>query len=252
MPFELSLLIPLLVAGFVAAFVDAMAGGGGLISLPALMLAGMPPALALGTNKMASSIGTVASTATFVRAGKLNVKLVLKQIPFTFVGAVLGVFAVQHLSNAVLKPLILVLLIAVTIYTVAKKSWGDESTYSGSTHRELALAFLFAGGLGFYDGFFGPGTGSFLIFCFLYMGFDFVEASANAKALNLTSNIASLITFACLQQIDYRYGIPMGIIMIFGARLGAKLAIKKGADYIKPLFIGMTLLLIIKEVWQFL
>ena len=252
MAFDIYILLPLLAAGFVAAFVDAMAGGGGLISLPALLLAGMPPTLALGTNKMASTIGTVASAATFIRAGKLNVRLVIKQIPFTFVGAVLGVFAVQHISNEILKPLIIVLLIAVTVYTVMKKNWGDESSYAGSSHRELALAFLFAGGLGFYDGFFGPGAGSFLIFGFLYMGFDFVEASANAKALNLTSNLAALITFALLNQIDYRYGIPMGIVMIIGARLGAKLAIKKGAEYIKPLFVIMTLLLIIKELWQFL
>ena len=251
MPFELSILIPLLAAGFLAAFVDAMAGGGGLISLPALLIAGMPPTLALGTNKAASTIGTVASTATFIRAGKLNLRLVRKQIPFTLVGAVVGVITVQYLSPDILKPLIIILLIAVTIFTLLKKNWGAASTYSKPRKRILVLALFFALGLGFYDGFFGPGVGSFLIFCFLSMGFDFVEASANAKALNLTSNVASLVTFAVLGQVDYRYGIPMGIVMIAGARLGAKLAVKKGATFIKPLFIIMTLILIIKQIAQF-
>jgi uncharacterized membrane protein YfcA len=242
----------LLVAGFIAAFIDAAVGGGGLISLPALMMTGMPPGVALGTNKMASVMGSLTSTISFFRSGKINFSLVKYLFPIDFIGSVLGVYTVQLIPPDFLKPLVVVMLILVTIYTFFKKDWGSEATYAGMTKRIALLSGLAAFLLGFYDGFFGPGTGSFLIFAFLMIGFDFVVAAGNAKALNFASNIAAVLSFAYLGSINYSYGIPMGLSMIFGAMAGARMAITKGAAYVRPMFIFMSVVLISKQLWDVL
>lgn len=249
---DLNILMFLLVAGFIAAFIDAAAGGGGLISLPALMMTGMPPNVALGTNKMASVMGSFTSTLSFLRSGKIDFQLIKYLFPIDFIGSVIGVCTVQLIPPHFLKPLVVVMLVMVTIYTFFKKDWGSESTYRGMTQRTLVLSGLIAFTLGFYDGFFGPGTGSFLIFGFLLIGFDFVVAAGNAKALNFASNIAAVLSFGYLGSINYAYGIPMGIVMIFGAMAGAKVAITKGAAYVRPMFIFMSVVLIGKQLWDVL
>lgn len=239
------------VAGFLAAAVDAIAGGGGLISLPALLLAGIPPHLALGTNKFASSIGTSASTLTFARSGKVNWELVKWFVPFTFLGAALGVVSVLRIEPDALNRIVPVLIIAVGLYTVLKRNVGLESRYQKPKRAHILSGCVFAAALGFYDGFFGPGTGSFLIFAFISVyHFNFVEASANAKVLNLTSNMASLLMFALNGKIALPYGIPMALFMVLGARCGAQLAIHNGARFIKPIFIAMSLLVAVKMVYQ--
>jgi uncharacterized membrane protein YfcA len=144
------------------------------------------------------------------------------------------------------------MLVLVTIYTFFKKDWGSESTYGGMTKRVAVLSGLAAFVFGFYDGFFGPGTGSFLIFSFLLIGFDFVVAAGNAKALNFASNIAAVLSFGYLGAINYSYGIPMGIAMIFGAIAGSHVAITKGAAYVRPMFITMSVILIGKQLWDVL
>lgn len=246
------MLLFLLVSGFIAAFIDSAVGGGGLISLPALLMTGMPPNIALGTNKMASVMGSLTSTLTFLRSGKINFHLVKYLFPIDFAGSMLGVYAVQQIPPNFLKPLVVVMLVLVTIYTILKKDWGAESTYGGMTKRVALLSGLTAFILGFYDGFFGPGTGSFLIFSFLLIGFDFVVASGNAKALNFASNIAAVLSFGYLGAINYMYGIPMGISMIFGAMAGSRMAISKGAAYVRPMFIAMSAVLIGKQLWDVL
>lgn len=252
MALDVNLLFFLLASGFIAAFVDAAVGGGGLISLPALMMTGMPPNIALGTNKMASVMGSLTSTLSFLRSGKIDFYLVKYLFPIDFIGSVLGVYTVQQIPPNFLKPLVVVMLILVTIYTFFKKDWGSESTYRGVTTRVAVLSGLAAFSLGFYDGFFGPGTGSFLIFSFLMIGFDFVVAAGNAKALNFASNIAAVLSFGYLGAINYSYGIPMGIAMIFGAMAGSRVAITKGAAYVRPMFIFMSVLLISKQLWDVL
>ncbi|HBW37973.1 TSUP family transporter [Desulfosporosinus sp. BICA1-9] len=237
--------------GFVAAAVDAIAGGGGLISLPALLMVGVPPHLALGTNKFAASMASLNSSITFARSGKVNFSLVKWQIPFTLIGAFLGAWAVLSVSSAFLNKAVLVLILIVGIYTLLHKNLGMENQFKGLDFPKIVIGCLFAFALGFYDGFFGPGTGSFLIFSFIALyGFDFVVASANSKVLNFTSNIASLLLFAWHGKIDFFYGIPMALSMILGSYVGTKLAIRRGAQLVKPIFIIMSLLVAAKLIYQ--
>lgn len=239
--------------GFVAAAIDAIAGGGGLISLPALLMVGVPPHLALGTNKFAASLASLNSSITFARSGKLYFPLVKWQIPFTLFGASLGAWTVLGVSSDFLNKAVLFLILIVGFYTLVHKNLGIENKFKGLSSLNLVIGCLFAFILGFYDGFFGPGTGSFLIFSFItFFGFDFVIASANSKVLNFTSNITSLLLFAWNGKILFFYGIPMAIFMVFGSYVGTKLAIHRGAKLVKPLFIIMSLLVAVKLISQYI
>jgi uncharacterized membrane protein YfcA len=242
----------LLVSGFASGFIDAVVGGGGLISTPALLAAGLPPQIALGTNKLASSTGSLTSSLTFIRSGKIKLRLALKLFPLSFCGAVFGVMLVHFLSPDLLRPLILFLLCAVTVYTLTNKKWGAASTYTGLTRKKAAWFLPLAFMIGFYDGFLGAGTGSFLIFSFLMLGFDFLHAAGNAKVLNFGSNIAALITFAILGYVDLTIGIIMAAGLLTGSWCGAKFAIKKGSSYVKVLFIIITVTLIGKNIFDYL
>ncbi len=238
-------------AGFIAAAVDSIAGGGGLISLPAIIAAGIPPHFALGTNKFASSFGSLTSTARFAFSGKIDFKLVRFQIPCAVLGAALGVRTVLALDERILNILIVVMIFSVALYTVLKKNFGRIDHFKGLTKVNVAVGMAFAFCLGFYDGFFGPGAGSFLIFLFISIyGYDFVRAAGNSKILNFTSNVVSLALFAMSGKIIYLAGIPMALSMIAGAWVGAHIALKKGAAVIKPIFVTIALALIVKLIWQ--
>ncbi|MCJ1656139.1 TSUP family transporter [Staphylococcus sp. NRL 16/872] len=252
MDISLDMIIIIIVFGFVAAFIDAVVGGGGLISIPALLAVGMPPALALGTNKLASSFGSLTSAIKFIRSGKVDLSIVLKLFPFIFVFSAGGASLATFLPAEVLKPLVIVILTLVLIYTIFKKDWGDVRTFSKLT---FGKAIIFVGLLlliGFYDGFLGGGTGSFMLFVLLMFGFDFLSAAGNAKVLNFASNIGALILFIILGQVDFVYGLIMGVSMIFGSYLGAQLAISKGVGYVKLLFIIVTALLILKNTYDYI
>ncbi|NLW06755.1 MAG: TSUP family transporter [Clostridia bacterium] len=238
-------------AGFLASLIDSVVGGGGLIAIPALMLTGLPPGIVLGTNKLASTMCTLTSTLSFIKSGKVDFKLVRYLFPFSIIGSFFGVYVIRQIPPDILQPLVIVLLIAVAIYTLVKKDWGDESKYKGITGKGIYLSIAVALLLGFYDGFFGPGTGSFLIFVFLVMGFDFVSAAGNAKVLNFSSNIAALVTFAATGLVNFQYGLIMGLAMVAGALVGTRLAIKKGAAYVRPLFISVTVILVGKQIWDY-
>ena len=239
--------------GFLAATVDAIAGGGGLISLPALLIVGVPPHLALGTNKFSASMASRNSSITFARSGKVHFPLVKWLIPFTLIGALFGAWAVLSVSSAFLSKAVLVLILLVGIYTLLHKNLGMENKFKGLDSIRIVAGCLFALALGFYDGFFGPGTGSFLIFSFIALfGFDFVVASANSKVLNFTSNFTSLLLFAWNGKILLSYGIPMALFMILGSEVGTKLAIQRGAELVKPIFITMSLLVALKLIYQYL
>ena len=171
---------------------------------------------------------------------------------FFQVGSALGVLAVQQVPSEFLRPLIVVLLVAVVLYSLLKKDWDRDTEPRKLTGRMLALSMLVALVMGFYDGFFGPGTGSFLLFAFLMLGFDFIGATANTKALNFASNLAATVFFAASGMIDYQMGIFMGISMIFGAYCGARFAITKGVAYVRPMFIVVTTMLIGKQLMDLL
>lgn len=242
-------IIILSVFGFVAAMIDAIAGGGGLISLPALLLVGVPPHFALGTNKFASTMGSLTSSITFARSGKVYFPVVKWQLLFTFMGTCLGVLSVLHISSNFLNKAVPILIISVGLYTLFQKNLGIEDRFQGITPLNRFLGFLFAFVLGFYDGFFGPGTGSFLIFGFMTIyGFNFIVSSANAKVLNFASNLVSLVLFALSGKIIYTYGVPMALSMFFGSRVGTRLAIRQGSKLVKPIFIIMSLLVAIKLI----
>ncbi|MEK4229917.1 TSUP family transporter [Solibacillus sp. FSL H8-0538] len=241
----------LILFGFLGAFLNSIVGGGGLITLPALLFVGLPPTTAIATNKLAASMGNLTSMLTFLRAGKIDIKLLGPILPLVFGGSMLGAWTVHFISPDLLKPLVLVMLVVVLIYTLYKKDWGSIEKRKEMTKKSSILFFGALVVIGFYDGFLGPGTGSFIIFLFLMMGFDFLQASGNAKLLNFISNLAALIMFIILGAVNFTYGFIMGFAMIIGAFCGAKFALGRGTKYVRLLFIVVTSLLIAKNAYDF-
>lgn len=242
----------LLVFGFIGAFINALVGGGGLISLPALLAVGLPPATAIGTNKLAAAAGNLIAMLTFRQAGKVNLKLLLPILPWVFLASCLGAFSVQLINPNLLKPLILILLVAVFIYSLIKKDMGLVANKLGITKKRFWLASLMLVGLAFYDGFFGPGTGSFMIFILLFMGMDFMQAAGSSKLLNLTSNTAALLTFTWFGSVNFSYGAVLAVGMMLGAYAGSRLALTKGTAFIRWVFISVTGVLILKNIYDLL
>lgn len=247
-----SMLVILIVFGFLAGFIDSVVGGGGLITLPALLFTGLNPAAAVATNKLVGTMGSFTSTLMFYRSGNLDLKTLYKLFPLVFIGSMIGAWTVYMMDPALLKPLMLVMLAAVAIYTIFKKDWGSVSTYKKLSTRNFIVFTLLIFAIGFYDGFLGPGTGSFLIFAFLLIGFDFLKAAGNAKFLNFGSNIAALVLFIFLGQVNYAYGLPMALAGIAGAIIGSRFAIKQGSGYVRVLFIIVTFLLLAKNIYDYI
>ncbi|MFS0562898.1 TSUP family transporter [Terribacillus sp. 179-K 1B1 HS] len=252
MHMELDTILIIILFGFLAAFIDSVVGGGGLITIPALLFAGLNPAAAVATNKLAGTMGSFTSTLMFYRSGNLELKSVMKYFPLSFIGSLFGAWTVHVIDPALFKPLMLVMLIAVAIYTIIKKDWGSVSTYKRLTAKRLLIFAAVLALIGFYDGFLGPGTGSFLMFAFLFIGYDFLHAAGNAKLLNFGSNISALILFMILGQVHYSIGLIMGLSGIFGSIVGSRFAIKRGSGYVRILFIVVTTVLIVKNVYDYI
>lgn len=242
----------LVIAAFIASFIDSTVGGGGLISTPSLLATGMPVSFALGTNKVAAMMGSFTSVVAFWRAGKVQKRVVFYLMPLSFIGSALGAYVVYLLPAEIMRNIIVVLLVAVAAYTYRRKDWGDVANIKKFGTIVLLLTAAAAFALGFYDGFFGPGTGSFLIFGFLFLGYDFVTAAGNAKALNFASGAGALVSFAISGTIYWVYGLAMGVSMVFGAIFGSRMAIKHGASYVRPLYLVVTSLLIGKQIYELL
>lgn len=241
------LILVICLTGFFAAMVDSMVGGGGLISLPALIATGIPTHLALGTNKFAASSGAISSSYTYFKSGNVNKNVIKYLFPFSVIGSIIGVNVVLGLNPDFLKVVIIVLVAVICVYTLVNKNLGLEDKYTPPTKDKYAKGVGLASALGFYDGFFGPGTGSFLIFGLIHIfGFDFKKAAANAKLLNLGSNLTAAILFLINGQVAFKYGIPMAISMIIGAKVGTLLAIKGGSKFIKPIFVIVSFVLVVK------
>lgn len=242
----------LVIAAFIASFIDSTVGGGGLISTPSLLATGMPVSFALGTNKVAAMMGSFTSVVAFWRAGKVQNRVVFYLMPLSFIGSALGAYVVYLLPAEIMRNIIVVLLVAVAAYTYRRKDWGDVANIKKFGTIVLLLTAAAAFALGFYDGFFGPGTGSFLIFGFLFLGYDFVTAAGNAKALNFASGAGALVSFAISGTIYWVYGLAMGVSMVFGAIFGSRMAIRHGANYVRPLYLVVTSLLIGKQIYELL
>lgn len=233
------LLAVLFLSGLVAGTVDAVAGGGGLISLPMLLAVGVPPHLALGTNKLQASVGTLIATRTYYREGLISLKVISKGLIFGFVGAVLGAVLSQFLNGDILKNIIPVLLLVIFFYTLCSPKLGVDD--KSPLFNEVWFYILFGFSLGFYDGFFGPGTGSLWVFVLtFFLGYNLIKAAAYTKVFNLKSNIIATVCFAFGHNIDYHLGLYMAAGQLLGGRLGAYLAIKKGAKLIRPFFLLMV------------
>jgi len=234
---------------FLSGFIDSIAGGGGMISTPALLFLGLPPHIALGTNKIAASMGTLISSRVFFKSKKLNKELLKKLVPFAFLGAVIGVSVLQFISSAILEKLIPIMIIIVAVYTFFSKKIGLDDRFKGLTKENTLKGRALSTILGFYDGFFGPGTGTFFMFGLIKIfHLDFTKATANTKVLNFTTGFAALLTFILNGQVNVTYGLFSGIFMIIGSRLGSKMAVKNGPKFIKPIFLIMSIAMTVKMV----
>ncbi|MBI3416150.1 MAG: TSUP family transporter [Verrucomicrobia bacterium] len=235
--------------GFVAGFVDSIAGGGGLITVPALLSLGLSPTDALGTNKLQSTFGSASATWHYARAGVMDLRACRLGLIFTCVGALLGALAVQLISKKFLELAIPVLLIVIAAYTILRPQFGEQDARPRMKPNSFAL--LFGLTLGFYDGFFGPGTGSFwAMACVLVLGQNLLAATGYTKAMNFASNLASLAVFIVGGKVHYGAGLVMGIGQLMGARLGSKTVLKRGVKFIRPVFIGIMLVLTAKLIYQ--
>lgn len=243
------LLFLLLLTGFFAGTVDAIAGGGGLISLPMLLSVGVPPHVALGTNKLQTSVGTFTATFSYHRAGLFSFNTLSKGLIFGFLGAVLGAVIGQIISSDALKQIIPILLLIIFIYTLSAPKLGNEDR--NALFNETIFYIVFGFSLGFYDGFFGPATGSFWVFSLAtFLGYNLQKATAYTKVFNLKSNLIAVACFAIGKNIDYQIAIWMAAGQLLGGRLGAHLAIQKGAKLIRPIFIAVVAMTIISLFYK--
>lgn len=238
----------LAVAAFFAGMVDAMVGGGGLIQVP-ILLAQFPQtavATLFGTNKLASIVGTSAALWRYARAVRIPWSVVVPATLAALLGAWIGAALVSWLARETMRPLALLLLVVVATYTFVDKELGQVSTRELTARdrwRGLALGL----GIGFYDGFFGPGTGSFLIFAFVrFFGMDFLRASASAKVINVATNFSALAFFASHVEILWAVGALMAVCNLAGAIVGTALALRGGSRFIRKIFLAVVVVLIAK------
>ncbi len=242
---SLDILTLLFITGMVAGMVDAIAGGGGLIALPVLLATGMPPIQALATNKLQGSFGTFSSSLYFIRNGLVSLKEIRFMIACTFVGSASGTLIVQNISTDSLARVIPLLLIGIAIYFLLSPRISDEQHPARISTQLFSLIIGF--GIGFYDGFFGPGAGSFFAIGFVgLLGFGLTRATAHTKILNLTSNIASLGFFALSGYVIWSIGLTMGIGQLIGARIGARLVLRRGVTLIRPMIVIISILISLK------
>ncbi len=242
-------LLPLLFfTGLFAGLVDAVAGGGGLITLPVLLSIGLPPKLALGTNKFQSSFGSFTASLYYSRRGVVDARSVKLGIVCTLIGAAAGAWTVQMLDSDVLSDVVPFLLLAIALYAFFTPRLGEASTVPKISGK---VFYILAGvGLGFYDGFFGPGAGSFWTILFVFgLGFDLMKATGYTKVMNFTSNIVSFVVFFIGGYIWFTGGVCMAAGQIIGARIGSSLAMKRGVQFIRPLYITVVLATIVKLMW---
>lgn len=245
----------LCVFAFLAGLIDAAVGGGGLIQIPALFNALPQASVAtlFGTNKMSSAVGTVFAARSYLKRVKIPWRLVLPAAGAAFVMSFAGAAAVSYIPPSVMRPLVLVLLIVMAIYTFRKKQLGAVHEPVAIGRREMLVGLAIGGGIGFYDGLFGPGTGSFLMFLFVrFFAFDFLHASASAKVVNLATNIAALCFFIPSGNVLFAYAIPMAVCNVAGALAGSWLAMRKGAGFVRLLFLVLVTVLICKLAWDML
>jgi uncharacterized membrane protein YfcA len=230
----------LTVLAVLAGFVDAIAGGGGLLTIPALLWAGLTPVQALGTNKLQAVFGSFAATVNFLHKGEIRLRVMAPVVALTFAGAAAGALSVQHLHSEILDDLIPLLLIGFALYFLFSPRVGDLDAQQRVTPPTFGASAGF--GVGFYDGFFGPGTGSFFALAFVsLLGYNLRRATAHAKLLNFTSNLAALLLFLAGGHLVWAVGLAMAIGQVLGAYLGSHMVLRHGARLVRPLLVVVSL-----------
>ncbi|NLF53723.1 MAG: TSUP family transporter [Thauera phenolivorans] len=247
------LLFALACAAFFAGFVDSIVGGGGLIQIPALFAAypSALPASLFGTNKLASIVGTTSAAVQYARRVSIQWRLAGPGAVAALIGAWYGAKAVVYMPPSLLRPLVLGLLVLVAIYTFVRKDLGSVSREAAEGRREVLLIVLIGAVVGFYDGFFGPGTGSFLIIAFIrFLGMDFLRASVTAKVLNVATNLAAISYFANNVEILWLVGAVMAVCNLSGAIVGSRMAIRHGTGFVRKMFLFVVIALIAKLAYD--
>ena len=233
----------------VAGFIDAIAGGGGLLTIPALLSTGLPPAIALGTNKLQACGGSFSASLYFVRKKAVDLKQVALLILLTFIGAALGTIVVQNIDVNALKIGLPFLIFAIGIYFLFSPNIGDQDRKQRISYP--LFGFIAGMGLGFYDGVFGPAVGSFYTLAFvLLLGFNLPKAVAHAKVLNFTSNLASLLFFILGGAVLWKIGFIMLIGQFIGATLGARMVVTKGKKLIRPMLVTISFIMVAKMLYE--
>lgn len=243
-----------ILAAFAAGLVDAMVGGGGLVTVPALLTAypASPPALLLGTNKCSSVFGTAVAAWRYSRHVRLDWGWLAPAAMAAFIGAGLGAWTLTWMEPQFLRKLLPWILLLVLAYTFKYPQFGlSRITTSHSVRQRLLIALAIGAVIGWYDGFFGPGTGSFFIFLLVrWLGQDFLHASASAKILNATTNLAALLMLAATGHVWWQVGLAMALANIAGSLLGTSLALKHGAKLVRRVFMLVVALLVVRTAWQ--
>lgn len=236
-------------AGLGAGFVDAVVGGGGLIQLPALVVAfpGVAPVQVLATNKLGSVCGTTVSSATYYRRVKPDPRTFIPLMLLAFCGSIGGAFVASHIPKSAFNPIILVVLVVVGAYVVWKPDIGQLTELRFAGHRHTIVAMVTGVTIGFYDGALGPGTGSFLVFTLVgLLGYDFLQASAKARIANWATNIAALCVFIPQGAVMWRIGLVMGVCNLLGGYVGARTAVAKGSGFVRVFFIVVIAAFVVK------
>ena len=230
-----------------AGFVDSVAGGGGLISLPAYYLAGLPPILAAGTNKLAAAMGTTLATANYARAGQIDMSIGGMAALGSFVCSALGALVLKQLPPEVARWLVMACIPVAAVFTLRGKKPQKTLNREWSPGMKRMLAFCIGCAVGFYDGLVGPGTGTFLILLFMYIfGLEAVMASGTAKVANLASNVAALISLVITGDVMVALGLPAGLCAMVGAFFGSKLTIRKGSKVVRGMMLVVLAMLLAK------
>ncbi len=246
-------LIFILVAAFSAGFVDAIAGGGGLIQLPALLISFPDREVAevAGTNKLGSIFGTSAAALNYRRNIKTDPKLLLAMVLPAFIGSGSGSLLATQISTEQLKVAIVVMLVAVFAYTLARPDLGKVEVLKGAAKRQRTVGAIAGLTIGFYDGFIGPGTGTLLMIVLVAaLGFAFIGASAIAKVVNVATNFASILVFGISGSIIWVVGLAVGICNLAGGIIGSRVAIRRGSDFVRKFYLVVTFALIVRVLFD--
>jgi uncharacterized protein len=239
----------LLAVGLAAGFVDSIAGGGGIITIPALLSVGLPPHLALGTNKLQSSFGSLTATVSYRYHGMMRLRQTLFGVLCTAIGAATGTYVIQRIPADFLRQAIPILLAAIFVYTLFSPRMGHVRGRAVLSRPVFHL--IFGLGLGFYDGFFGPGTGSFWAIAYVaLLGFEFTRATAWTKVMNFTSNFVALIVFAIGGHVVLLPGLVMGAGQAIGAGVGSRMVVRRGAKFVRLFFLIVVAATIARLIYQ--